>query len=538
MKQPASAIFSAHERLTHLVDADEVFKGLARLLKSAVGSSWLAVYLYDRDSRDFAPGHGYGLPSRFAALFRNIPVRPEKLAQLKSAIRKRQQVLLTGDSAHDLATPLLARLLRKHDIHIVPMIVRQQLLGAVCIARDNGSPPLTEEETAFMHNLVSHAAIVVSHIRLFDESLDLSVEMAKRIDIIATLDEINKAISSSLSPARIIETAMENIERIIRCTLTAILVEEHGKLVVMAVRSDGLAIPAVLQQGAGVTGRSLAATAAASRSSRYIFALSDEKHLHRIDRQLARGGIESLLATPLVSKEKVTGVLLLGDHRRSQFLREDAFTIEKIAAQMAVALENARLYEEMRTLFISTVATLANAIDAKSPWTKGHSERVMGIAVRLAEEMKLPEEQVERIRLGGLLHDIGKIGVIEALLEKPEQLSEDEFPPIRLHPVKGVEILAPIEQLQDILPGIRHHHERFDGSGYPDGLRGEDIPLEARIIAVADAFDAMVATRPYKTGWTVARAREELQRCAGSQFDPRVVASFCAMMARTKKAPG
>lgn len=180
----------------------------------------------------------------------------------------------------------------------------------------------------------------------------------------------------------------------------------------------------------------------------------------------------------------------------------------------------------MRSLFINTIASLANAIDAKSPWTKGHSERVMHVSANIAKEMGLDEEMIERVRLGGLLHDIGKIGILEALLEKPEALSEDEFPPLRLHPEKGVAILAPIEQLRDVLPGILHHHERYDGMGYPNGLKGEAIPLPARIICVADSFDAMVADRPYKKGFTPAEALLELHRCAGAQFDPKVVEVF------------
>jgi HD-GYP domain-containing protein (c-di-GMP phosphodiesterase class II) len=181
----------------------------------------------------------------------------------------------------------------------------------------------------------------------------------------------------------------------------------------------------------------------------------------------------------------------------------------------------------MRSLFINTVASLANAIDAKSPWTKGHSERVMHLSAIIAKEMGFDDTTIERVRLGGLLHDIGKIGIIEALLEKPTSLDEDEFPPIRLHPDKGVAILAPISQLQDVLPGILHHHERYDGAGYPKGLKGTEIPLEARIITVADSFDAMVSERPYKKGFSTTAALFELRKHAGSQFDPDVVESFC-----------
>jgi HD-GYP domain-containing protein (c-di-GMP phosphodiesterase class II) len=204
---------------------------------------------------------------------------------------------------------------------------------------------------------------------------------------------------------------------------------------------------------------------------------------------------------------------------------------------LELALDNARHYEEMRALFISTVSTLANAIDAKSSWTKGHSERVMEISATIAREMGLGEESVERIRLAGLLHDIGKIGIIEALLEKPALLSEDEFPPMRLHPEKGVAILAPIEQLSDILPGILSHHERIDGTGYPSGLKGNEIPLEARIIAVADSFDAMVSERPYKAALSPFDALGELEMSSGSRYDSSVVSAFCSHLRRTLLTP-
>jgi HD-GYP domain-containing protein (c-di-GMP phosphodiesterase class II) len=159
----------------------------------------------------------------------------------------------------------------------------------------------------------------------------------------------------------------------------------------------------------------------------------------------------------------------------------------------------------------------------------------MHIAAAIAKEMGLDEAMIERVRLGGLLHDIGKIGIIEELLDKPEMLSEDEFPPMRLHPEKGVAILAPINQLRVVLPGILHHHERYDGAGYPKGLKGEDIPLEARIITVADSFDAMVADRPYRKGLSATEALAELRNCSGSQFDPKVVECFCGNV--EKKLP-
>ena len=520
------------DRLTGMDDVDEVLKGLSRLLKKTVHSLWTVVYLLDREQRDFAPARSCGLPARYLPLFREMPLAPGKIPLLKAIIRKKQHLLIPDAGSSDLLTPKLRTILHGLSMLAVPMVVRNHVMGVVFVVRKGNHTLFTPVEISMTKDIVSHAALMTSHIRLFDDSLEMALEMARRIEVIVTLDEINKAISSSLSPDRIITTAMEQIERIVQCEFVAILVEEKGNLIVKAVHANGVEAPALFAAGATLAGKCLACAAFAKVKNRYSPRLGAVKRLHPLDKALAKVGIESILAIPLVSKDVPKGVLVLGDTQAGQFVREDAFAIEKITAQMAVALDNAHLYEEMRSLFINTVTSLANAIDAKSPWTKGHSERVMHMSAALAKEMGLDEAMIERVRLGGLLHDIGKIGIIEALLEKPEALSEDEFPPMRLHPEKGVAILAPIEQLRDVLPGILCHHERFDGSGYPKGLKGTSIPLESRIIAVADSFDAMVSDRPYKKGFSREEALSELRKCAGRQFDPTVVESFAQYVSR------
>lgn len=532
MPEKIETLLSTSRRLAELADIDEVIRDLSRRLKKTYKNDWAVVYLLDREQRDFAPARSCGLPSRYLPLFRETPLLPGKIPLVKSILRKKQQLLIPQCGESELLSPALRKLLQDLTLLAIPMVVRNQTVGAVFIARNRKQPPFTPEEISVIKGIVSHAALLVSHIRLFDESLDMAVEMAKRIDVILMLDEINKAISSSLSHSKIIETAMASIERIIQCELVTVLGDEKGQLAVTAARGSGITLPDRLQPGTILKGHCVACDAFSKGKSEYLPHLGTKKRLSPLDRALARAGVESLLAIPLVSKETIKGVLLLGSTEAGQLGRESAFTIEKIASQMAVALENAQLYEEMRTLFISTVTSLANAIDAKSPWTKGHSERVMHIAARIAKEMELDEAMIERVRLGGLLHDIGKIGIIEALLEKPEMLSEDEFPPMRLHPEKGVAILAPIEQLRDVLPGILYHHERYDGSGYPKGLKGEAIPLAARIITVADSFDAMVADRPYKKGFSPTQALAEIRKNAGSQFDPKVAEYFCRYIER------
>ena len=535
MPETIDKIISLSGRLTEMTDVDEVLKNLSRLLKKMLKSSWTAIYLLDREQRDFAPARSYGLPYSYQQMFLTMPLASGKIPLLKDIVHNKHHLQIHDAGESELLTPRFRRLLHGLTLLALPMVVRNQVMGVVFIARSREYPHFSTEEIDIIKSVVSQAALVVSHIRLIDESLDMAVEMAKRIDIILTLDGINKAISSSLSHEKIIETSIQSIQRIIQCELVTVLGEEKGRLVVTATHGAGIQIPENLGAGKNLIGNSMAATAFKKGESRYLSFLSKKRRLHPFDSTLAEAGIESLLAIPLVSKNKTKGVLLLGNVQGGRFVRDDAFAIEKIASQMAVALDNARLYEDMRNLFISTVTSLANAIDAKSPWTKGHSERVMRISADLAMEMGFDEEIIERVRLGGLLHDIGKIGIIEALLEKPTKLSEDEFPPMRLHPEKGVAILSPIDQLKDVLPGILFHHERYDGKGYPKGLKGEAIPLEARIITVADSFDAMVSERPYKKGYSVSQALSELRKKSGSQFDPKVVTQFCNYM--KKKSP-
>jgi HD-GYP domain-containing protein (c-di-GMP phosphodiesterase class II) len=188
---------------------------------------------------------------------------------------------------------------------------------------------------------------------------------------------------------------------------------------------------------------------------------------------------------------------------------------------------------DIRVMFTQTVRALASAIDARDPSTKKHSEHVSGIAVEIGQAMNLSESELEQLEWAGLLHDIGKIGIRDAVLLKPDRLTREERMLMNEHPAKGEEILKDVDQLARERPLIRHHHEWFNGSGYPDRLIGEEIPLLARVLHVADAFEAMTASRPYRPiPLSPAEALAELHRYAGIQFDPQVVEAF----GRTKTA--
>ncbi len=187
-------------------------------------------------------------------------------------------------------------------------------------------------------------------------------------------------------------------------------------------------------------------------------------------------------------------------------------------------------YKEMKDVYNNLVIAFSNVIDAKSPWTKGHSVNVTKYAEAIARAMELPEEDIYILRTASLLHDIGKIGTYDNILDKKGKLTDEEFAIVREHPARGEKILQPIKGLESVLPIIRHHHERVDGTGYPDQLKGDEISLLAKILCVADSYDSMIANRPYRTSRGKDYAIEELRRCAGTQFDPLVVETFIGVL--------
>jgi putative nucleotidyltransferase with HDIG domain len=198
--------------------------------------------------------------------------------------------------------------------------------------------------------------------------------------------------------------------------------------------------------------------------------------------------------------------------------------LKKLVAERTGKLQEA--YHTLKKAHLDSVKVLAEAIDAKDPYTRGHSDRVRQMSLQIATALSFTEEKMEVLEYGALLHDIGKIGIRDEILRKPEVLSAEEFQTIREHPLIGVKIVEGIEFFEDKIPMIRHHHEQFDGKGYPDGLAGEAIPLEARIIAVPDAFDAMASLRPHQRIRSLGDILLEMEQNRGIQFDPRILEIF------------
>lgn len=238
--------------------------------------------------------------------------------------------------------------------------------------------------------------------------------------------------------------------------------------------------------------------------------------------------LKAFLAVPLKTEHEIIGVLIISNNigRRSIFTADDKKFLYTLANHVSMFLMNARLYKNMKNLLMNTVKSLVTAVDAKDPYTHGHSERVAEYAVAIGTELSLPEESLENLRLSGLMHDVGKIGISDAILSKKTRLNHKEIAKIHKHPSIGLRIVESVIPSKGVLRGIGEHHEYFDGNGYPNKLKGKKISIEGRIIAIADAFDSLTTNRPYEKAFTAKEAIMEIMRSSGTQFDPEIVKPF------------
>jgi CHASE2 domain-containing sensor protein len=251
--------------------------------------------------------------------------------------------------------------------------------------------------------------------------------------------------------------------------------------------------------------------------------------------------LHCFLAIPLIVKKQTIGIFYLYNKLASKISPSAEFTsdelrlISSFTHQIAVAIENHRLHTDIHDILLDYIKSIASALDARDTYTHGHSQRVAELSVKIGKELGLSGGELEFLELSAIIHDIGKIGIGESVLNKPGQLTDEEFSIIKSHPIKGSIILEPMSRLHALMPGVRNHHERYDGKGYPDGLKGEEAHLVARIISIADAYDAMTSCRVYKNSLSQEIAFKEIEKGAGTQFDPNLAILFVDLMKKNKK---
>lgn len=358
----------------------------------------------------------------------------------------------------------------------------------------------------------------------------MSRRLGRQFHTLRAINDIDQAILSSLNRDSVISTALSRMANLLPSECFAIAIFQPDS-------SDSASAQITIGEPQSEVQRTFAGRIATScelqrlRQNRSLQIQLEPENTPEFLLPLKEFGMSMAFVFPILLESRPFAALVCGHSKTSGMSPEDIHHASQIADQLAVAFSNVQLVEAMEQLYWGTLTALARAIDAKSTWTAGHSERVTQLALKIGRAMGLPLRDLQIMHRGGLLHDIGKIGVAPEILDKPGKLDRQQTQQMRDHVGIGVRILEPIAAFTEAIPIVAQHHEWFNGSGYPEGLAGEEISLHARIFAVADCYDALVSDRPYRAGLPKEQVVEMLKEGSGTQFDPKVVDVFVRLCA-------
>ena len=405
----------------------------------------------------------------------------------------------------------------------VPLVARGKLIGELDAINKIGGPVFTRNDQDFVSELSGHIALAIQNTKLF-ESYNRTVERQK------LLRHISDHLHETLDIDTLIPHIFNEVNKAINAEAQSIwLVDEEAGAVkcrfATGPNAQALMGLVVTLDTPSIVGASV------SRQESIIIkdAQNDPRHARSVDE---RTGFvtRSLLTVPLVLDDKSIGAIQAVNKRDGRlFDQDDLDLFRSIADSAAVAVNNAQLVADLQNSYDLTLDALSAALDLRDRETEGHSRRVVEYTSRLAEQVGLDKETINNIRRGALIHDIGKIGVPDRILHKPGLLDDDERAIMNRHPQAGYEMLAGISYLRAEIQIVICHQEKWDGTGYPNGLRGEEIPIGARLFAIADTFDALTSDRPYRLGIPYEAAREVIEKESGHQFDPQAVKAFLAI---------
>ncbi|HEY4484967.1 MAG TPA: HD domain-containing phosphohydrolase [Nitrospiria bacterium] len=401
----------------------------------------------------------------------------------------------------------------------VPLKIGRRVLGVLEVLNKKDRKPFKREDLDLLDAIAAQVATVIENVRLFSK-YEAKVRKLKH------QKEINRLLNSTFDEKQIQSRAMEAATKLMEAEVGSLLLidEERQELFFeVALGARGERVREVrLKIGEGIAGW----VAKKGEPVLVADAQKDPRFAKKVDERSAFV-TRNMICVPVRIKGKLIGVLqAINKIGPLPFSRWDLEDFQTLSDQVAVAIENANLYKELKEAFYGTAEALGDAIEAKDAYTAGHTRRVLSYSMMMGRRLELSDEELERLKLAALLHDIGKIGIEDSILRKPGRLDDSERKRMEEHTIIGPKIVARVKQLRKVVPGIMHHHEEFDGSGYPKALKGEQIPLTSRIISVADCFDAMTTDRPYRKGLSIKTALDEIHKMAGTQFDGKVVRAF------------
>ncbi|MGH8104372.1 MAG: HD domain-containing phosphohydrolase [bacterium] len=396
----------------------------------------------------------------------------------------------------------------------------RKAFGVIFLDNPVSRRPFHQAQIAGLQPLLRQAAFVL-------EDIYLAESFRKRLTEVSILQQTSELVSSSLDLQHTLDSIVKAVTDGLQTRRGSLmLIEDDGDLYIRAYAGMS---PEAAKAARVRPGEGLAGWAFQNRKPLLIRDVESDPLFRRLSNPeyLTR----STIIAPLEVDNEVIGVINVSDRLDgSSFDERDLNLLQAIAHHASIALKNAKLYYELRQSYFETVKALSEAIEAKDPYTRGHSERVALYTTLVAEEMGMDSKLIALLKIAGILHDVGKIGVREGVLLKPDRLTDDEFNEMKRHALQGDTITAPIKFIEPVRGAIRSHHEWYAGGGYPDGLRGDDIPLVARMMAVADSYDAMTTDRKYRKALLPEEAVKRLNDGKGTQFDPEVVDAFMKVL--------
>ena len=406
------------------------------------------------------------------------------------------------------------------DILCVPMKAAGRVLGVIEVLNKK-EKPFGREDLDLLTFISGHASVMVENSRLLGS-------FEEKVRQLSTLMELSTLLNSTLRKEDVRRLAIEAATRLMGAEVgSLLLVDEKTSELYFEVALGDEAKSRKIKEIRLKIGEGIAGWVAKEAKSVIINDVQNDPRFFKGADKKTKFVTKNMVCVPVMTKGKVIGVLQAINKRDDgKFTDSDRESFESLANQVAIAIENSRLYDQLRQTFLDTAKAMAEAIEKRDPYTGGHTKRVYKYSNIIGRYLGLSPAELEKLEIAAVLHDVGKIGVSDLILGKQGPLDNEEFAKMKMHAPFGADIVNHVPALADIVPGIESHHERIDGKGYPAGLSGEAVPRMASIIAVADSFDAMTTSRPYRAGLSLEYAVSELKRCTGTQFEQKAVEAF------------
>jgi len=502
-------------RFSKAVSVDHLLSLILKQAMSAMDADICIIWLKDKTG-NLVPRISFGFRSR---IIQSIKLRLG--AGLVKCIMKKDHPTNIYDLSKDVRVPLKRLVKREGLVSLLaePMVMDGERMGVLMICT-RSRRRFTATDLKVFDAVAKQSALAIADVGLYDR---MDRKVRQKVEEISMLFTMSRSITSSVNSSLLLNTIMEKTRTLMNakfCTLN-LLDKSRTKLELAAESGLGAAGSEDFRTFEGELARKVL------KNGMPLIINEIAAYTKKIPVLLRRKRIHSVAFVPLFSNRRHSGVLAAYIQDVRFFEKAEVEIFGMVASLCSMAVDNAAMIDKVRKDYFNSIKTLAEIIDANDNYTRGHCDKVMKYSIEICKRLNLDQRHMNSVKTASMLHDIGKIGVDLSVIRKEGKLNDEDWAKIRKHPEIGARIVRQIGFLNDIVPIIKYHHSKFSGGGYPDpGRRGERIPIGARIIAVADAYDAMTSDRPYRKAMSHNEAIAELKRCSGTQFDPKVVDAF------------